>query len=95
MIARKSQHYTDSVIKERKLNTMKPNDFTALLARIRNGMTTQDDEKIVNTLALRVLDMKHALDFYSNQVNYLPFSAAGQSPIDLDNGEKAREALGV
>jgi len=62
--------------------------LSELLARIRSGMTTQADE-------LPILAMVNALDFYATQTNYLPFSAAGQSPIDLDNGEKARNALGL
>lgn len=64
------------------------NELHALLARIRSGMTTQDDEA-------PILEMVNALGFYANQTNYLPFDAAGHSPVDLDNGEKARDALGL
>jgi len=67
---------------------MNPNDFSALLARIRHGMTTFQDEAIV-------LRMVNALDFYASQTNYLPFDEAGHTPIGIDNGEKARDALGL
>lgn len=67
---------------------MTPNDFTLLLARIRQGMTTSEDERTV-------IEMVSALDFYATQTNYLPFSEAGHTLVDIDNGEKARNALGL
>ena len=67
---------------------MTPDDFTLLLARIRQGMTTNEDERTV-------LEIVNALDFYASQTNYLPFDVAGHTPVDIDNGEKARHALGL
>ncbi len=63
-------------------------ELHALLARIRSGMTTQGDER-------PILAMLNALSFYAGQTNYLPFDEAGHTPIELDNGEKARTALGL
>jgi hypothetical protein len=67
---------------------MTANEMQSLLARIRSGMTVADDEK-------PIIEMVIALDFYATQANYLPFDAAGHTPVDLDNGEKARDALGL
>jgi hypothetical protein len=75
-------------ITKKERNKKMTNELSALLARIRSGFTTADDEK-------PILEMVNALDFYATQTNYLPFDAAGHTPVDLDNGEKARDALGL
>lgn len=57
-----------------------------LLEKVGDGTTTIAD---MGTVA----NMVDALLFYANQANYTPFDEAGNTPIEIDFGQKASNAL--